>query len=87
MAKAKKYLYHIIITSNGKQIKDIYHSAKESSVYKKFNKLIKENAESIVFPVRYINNKGLKDANYELFIIKSKEKKGGRRKVTTEKHS
>ena len=41
MAKAKKYLYHIIITSNGKQIKDIYHSVKESSVYNKFNELIK----------------------------------------------
>lgn len=75
MAKAKKYLYHIIITSNGKQIKDIYHSAKESSVYNKFNKLIKENTEKIVFPVHYINNKGLKEANYEIFIIKSKEKR------------
>ena len=73
--KPKKYLYHIILTSNGKQIADIYHSAKESSVYEKFKKLKSENNKSIIFPVKYINNKGLKDANYELVIIKSKEKK------------
>lgn len=75
MAKSKKYIYHIIITSNGREIKDIYHSAKETSVYNKFNALAKKNSETVVFPVRYINNNGLKDANYEIVIIKSKDKK------------
>lgn len=75
MAKSKKYIYHIIITSNGREIKDIYHSAKETSVYNKFNALVKKNSETVVFPVRYINNNGLKDANYEIVIIKSKDKK------------
>lgn len=75
MAKSKKYIYHIIITSNGREIKDIYHSAKETSVYNKFNSLVKKNSETVVFPVRYINNNGLKDANYEIVIIKSKDKK------------
>lgn len=75
MGKIKKFIYHIIITSRGKEIKDIYHSAKESSVYAKFNKIIKENQEKIIFPVKYINNRGLKEANYELIIIKSKDKK------------
>ena len=75
MAKSKKYIYHIIITSNGREIKDIYHSAKEASAYNKFNALVKKNSETVVFPVRYINNNGLKDANYEIVIIKSKDKK------------
>lgn len=75
MAKSKKYIYHIIITSNGREIKDIYHSAKETSAYNKFNALVKKNSETVVFPVRYINNNGLKDANYEIVIIKSKDKK------------
>ena len=75
MAKSKKYIYHIIITSNGREIKDIYHSAKKTSAYNKFNALVKKNSETVVFPVRYINNNGLKDANYEIVIIKSKDKK------------
>lgn len=75
MAKSKKYIYHIILTSNDKEIKDIYHSAKESSVYSKFHKLIEDNKNGIKFPVQYINNKGIKEANYELIIIKSKDKK------------
>lgn len=75
MAKSKKYIYHIILTSNDKEIKDIYHSAKESSVYSKFHKLIEDNKNDIKFPVQYINNKGIKEANYELIIIKSKDKK------------
>lgn len=75
MGKPKKYIYHIIITSCGKEIKDIYHSAKEESVYRRFKSLLSDNKSSVVFPVRYINNKGLKEANYELMIIKSKDKK------------
>lgn len=75
MAKSKKYIYHIILTSNDKEIKDIYHSAKESSVYSKFHELIENNKNKIKFPVQYINNKGIKEANYELIIIKSKDKK------------
>lgn len=75
MAKPKKFIYHIIITSCGKEIKDIYHSAKETSVLSHFNRLLSDNKASVEFPVRYINNNGLKDANYELMIIKSKDKK------------
>lgn len=74
MSKPKKYIYHIIITSCGKQIKDIYHSAKEESVYKRFNELLRVNKSEVVFPVRYINNNGLKDANYKLMIIKTRGK-------------
>lgn len=70
----RKYPYHIIITSNGKQLKDIYHSVKEESAFKKFNELIKENHEKIIFPVNVINNHGFKEANYELMIIKLRTK-------------
>ena len=75
MAKPKKFLYHIIITSHGKQMRDIYYTASEAKVYSKFNELIKENSSSVVFPVRYINNKGLMPSNYELVVIKSRDEK------------
>lgn len=71
--KGQKFIYRIIITSHNKQIKEIYKSKKENSAYKKFNELIEDNSKNIVFPVRYINNGGLKDANYEIMIIKGKE--------------
>lgn len=49
MAKSKKYIYHIIITSNGREIKDIYHSAKETSAYNKFNALVKKILKRLFF--------------------------------------
>lgn len=62
-------VYHIILTSNGKQIKNIYNCASERLVNKKFDELINEN-KNVRFPVRYINIGKLVDAHYELFIIK-----------------
>lgn len=75
MAKPKKFIYNIILTSNGKEVDCLCRAAKESTIYAKFNALIKENKEKIVFPIRYINIHGLIDANYELVIIKSKDEK------------
>lgn len=72
--KAKKFFYHIIITSQGKQIKDIYRCSTEKKAREKFQSLIDDNSK-VVFPVKYINNGGLKDANYEIVIIKSRENK------------
>jgi len=67
--RPKKNIYHIILTSNGKQIKTLYNCASEMLVNKKFDELVSENKE-IRFPVRYINIGKLVDAKYEIFIIK-----------------
>ena len=67
--RPKKNIFHIIITSNGKQIKDLYNCASERLVNKKFDELVEEN-KKIRFPVRYINIGKLVEANYELYIIK-----------------
>ena len=67
--RPKKNIYHIILTSNGKQIKTLYNCASEMLVNKKFDDLIKEN-KAVRFPVRFINIGKLVDANYEIYIIR-----------------
>lgn len=67
--RPKRNIYHIIETSNGKQIKTLYNCASEMLVNKKFKELIEDN-NKVRFPVRYINIGKLVDANYEIYIIK-----------------
>ena len=67
--RPKKRIYHIILVSNGKQIKTLYNCASEMLINKKFDELI-ENNKKIKFPVRYINIGKLVDAHYEIYIIK-----------------
>jgi hypothetical protein len=67
--RPKKRIYHIILVSNGKQIKTMYNCASEMLINKKFDELIKDN-KKVRFPVRYINIGKLVDAHYEIFIIK-----------------
>lgn len=67
--RPKKNIYHIILTSNGKQIKTLYNCASEMLVNKKFDDLIEEN-KAVRFPVRFINIGKLVDANYEIYIIR-----------------
>ena len=67
--RQKKNIYHIILTSNGKQIKTLYNCASEMLVNKKFDDLINEN-KAVRFPVRFINIGKLVDANYEIYIIR-----------------
>jgi hypothetical protein len=71
--RPKRYIYHIIKTSQGKQYEDVFYADTAEKVNKKFKEMLKEN-KKVKFPVRYINNGGLKDANYELVIIKRREK-------------
>ena len=59
--RPKKNIYHIILTSNGKQIKNIYNCQSERLVNEKFKNLIEEN-KKIRFPVRFINVGKLVDA-------------------------
>lgn len=47
--RLKRNIYHVILTSNGKQIKTLYNCASEKLVNKKFDELIKEN-KNVRFP-------------------------------------
>ena len=81
--RPKKNIYHIIETSNGKQIKNVYNCASEVLVNKKFKELIEEN-KKIRFPVKYINIGKLVDAHYELFIIKRNDNDNKQTKLKDE---
>ena len=67
--RPKSNIYHLILTSRGKQIKNIYNCKSERLANEKFNALIEES-KNVRFPVRYINIGKLVEAKYELFIIK-----------------
>ena len=81
--RPKRNIYHIIETSNGKQIKNVYNCASEVLVNKKFKELIEEN-KKIRFPVKYINIGKLVDAHYELFIIKRNDNDNKQTKLKDE---
>lgn len=70
--KSKKKIYHIITSSRGKQINDIYQTSSELNVNKKFGDLLKAN-EDVVFPVKYNNCHKIIPSDYEYIIIKCKE--------------
>lgn len=67
--KSFKWDYKIIVTSNKKQIDYVN---KYSSIEKAINafEALKSENEKIIFPVKYINYKGIKDANYEYVLLK-----------------
>jgi len=81
--RPKRNIYHIIETSNGKQIKNVYNCASEVLVNKKFKELIEEN-KKVRFPVKYINIGKLVDAHYELFIIKRNDNDNKQTKLKDE---
>lgn len=68
--------YHIITTSLGKQLQDIYSSQFEEYAYQHFTKFIKESNEKVIFPVRWLRTKDCNTfvpADYKLMIIKKKD--------------
>lgn len=70
----KKFIYSIILTNHDKQLKTIKSEKTETKVYKTLNKLLKENKEKVIFPVRYNNHKHVMiPSQYELAIIKCKQ--------------
>lgn len=70
--RSKKNIYHIIMTSRGKQLHDLYWTDTWEKVSKKYNEMLKEN-EKVIFPTKKIKISGtFYDANYELVIIKTK---------------
>ena len=71
--KPKHRIYSIILANQGKQLKFIGNAKTEKEIYRKFNRLLKEN-ESVQFPVRYNNHEHVMiPSDYEIIIIKVKE--------------
>lgn len=68
------HIYQIILTNNGKQTKVLAHSKSEIDIMEKFNTL-KGESEEVSFPVRHTNNDGINKSEYEIFVIKKKEKR------------
>lgn len=66
--------WHIILTSQGKQLEDLYYTNTEEKVNKKFNKMLADNKKNVRFPIRcLICEHYVYEADYELVIIKRKE--------------
>lgn len=75
--RAKKEFCMIAVSSHKQVIDILYKSNTQNSAYKKFNEIIIENENSIVFPVKYISNKnlskGIIESNYEILLLKIKK--------------
>ena len=65
---SKKRPYSIILTSNGKQKKSLRSFRTEEEAYMYLSNTISEN--KVMFPVKFLNSKGIIEAKYELYIIK-----------------
>lgn len=73
MERNKKKIYSIILTNHGKIKDKLASESTEDKIYKRFNKLLKEN-KKVVFPMRYNNEKHVMiESEHELYIIKCKE--------------
>jgi hypothetical protein len=69
----KKYIYVIILTNHGKQLKTICNAKTDEQIHKKLDKLLKEN-KKVIFPMQFNNHKHVMvEAQYELVIIKCKQ--------------
>jgi hypothetical protein len=67
--------YHILTTSLGKTLHDIYNIYDEDIAYRKFHALIEER-KNVVFPVKWIRRRRINhflEADYELILIKKKD--------------
>ena len=69
----KRKIYSIILVNHGKQLKTICSDTTEVKIYKKFNELLKEN-KKVSFPIQYNSLDEMVESEYELVIIKCKEK-------------
>lgn len=71
--RPKKRIFQIILTSRGKMLRTICTAETEKNIYKRFDALLEEN-KSVVFPIRHLNCEKIVPAQYELYIIKRKDK-------------
>ena len=69
----KNKIYSIILTNHGKQKETICSEATEEKIYKRYEKLLKEN-KKVVFPVRFNNEQHVMvESEHELVIIKCRD--------------
>ena len=69
----KKKIYSIILVNHGKQLHTIYSDTTEEKIYRKFEKLLKEN-KKVMFPIKYNNHEHVMiESEYELVIIKCRD--------------
>lgn len=66
---SRKQPYSIILTSRSKQKECIKTFRTEEEAYQYFSNLLESN-KKVIFPIKYLNYKGIVDAKYELYILK-----------------
>lgn len=72
--RPKKNLYHIILVNHDKMKEDLFWTYSEATVNKEFKSMVEEN-KSVIFPVRFNNNKTeIIESSYEIMIIKARDK-------------
>ena len=72
--RPKKNLYHIILVNHDKMKEDLFWTDSVATVNKEFKKMVEEN-KSVIFPVRFNNNKTeIIESSYEIMIIKARDK-------------
>lgn len=72
--RPKKNFYHIILVNHDKMKEDLFWTDSEATVNKEFKTMVEEN-KSVVFPVRFNNNKTeIIESSYEIMIIKARDK-------------
>lgn len=72
--RPKKNFYHIILVNHDKMKEDLFWTDSVATVNKEFKSMVEEN-KSVVFPVRFNNNKTeIIESSYEIMIIKARDK-------------
>ena len=72
--RPKKNLYHIILVNHDKMKEDLFWTDSEATVNKEFKTMVEEN-KSVVFPIKFNNNKTeIIESSYEIMIIKARDK-------------
>ena len=72
--RPKKNLYHIILVNHDKMKEDLFWTDSVVTVNKEFKTMVEEN-KSVVFPIKFNNNKTeIIESSYEIMIIKARDK-------------
>lgn len=72
--RPKKNLYHIILVNHDKMKEDLFWTDSEATVNKEFKTMVEEN-KSVIFPIKFNNNKTeIIESSYEIMIIKARDK-------------
>lgn len=72
--RPKKNFYHIILVNHDKMKEDLFWTDSEATVNKEFKTMVEEN-KSVIFPIKFNNNKTeIIESSYEIMIIKARDK-------------